>query len=113
LVNDRFKNGLSAQAPNEGKILIKLCIDERPNPECCQLYTVRKKQNLFENKSHGRRIEMSDECKKNHTKVEVFGNSGMIWIIGWLFTIGYTGLSFWKAVLALLIWPYYLGVFIQ
>lgn len=30
-------------------------------------------------------------------------------MIGWLFTIGYCGLSFWKGVLAIIIWPYYLG----
>lgn len=32
-----------------------------------------------------------------------------LWIIGWLFSIGYLGLSFWKGVLALVVWPYYLG----
>ncbi|MCF7864955.1 MAG: hypothetical protein K9M11_00415 [Candidatus Pacebacteria bacterium] len=35
---------------------------------------------------------------------------GTLWIIGWLFTIGYLKLSFWKGVLAFIIWPYYLGV---
>lgn len=35
---------------------------------------------------------------------------GLIWFIGWLFTIGYLKLSFWTAVLGLIIWPYYLGV---
>lgn len=35
---------------------------------------------------------------------------GVIWSIGWLFTIGYLKLSFWKGVLALIVWPYYLGV---
>lgn len=32
-----------------------------------------------------------------------------LWVIGWIFTIGYLKLSFWKGVLALIIWPYYLG----
>ncbi|MFA5172866.1 MAG: hypothetical protein WC435_00480 [Candidatus Paceibacterota bacterium] len=41
------------------------------------------------------------------------GSSGLIWFGGWLFTIGYLGLSFWKGVLALIIWPYYLGVAIS
>ncbi len=43
-------------------------------------------------------------------KVEnnVFG--GGIWLAAWLFTVGFLGLSFWKAALALIIWPYYLGV---
>jgi hypothetical protein len=34
---------------------------------------------------------------------------GSIWFIGWLFTIGYTHPTFWKAVLGLVVWPYYLG----
>ena len=36
---------------------------------------------------------------------------GPIWIIGWLFTIGFLHLAFWRGVLALIVWPYYLGVF--
>ena len=35
---------------------------------------------------------------------------GVIWLIGWLFAIGFLHLSFWKGVLAIIIWPYYLGV---
>lgn len=38
---------------------------------------------------------------------ESFG--GAIWTIGWLFSIGYLGLSFWRGVLAIIIWPFYLG----
>lgn len=33
-----------------------------------------------------------------------------IWFIAWLFTIGFLKLSFWQGVLAIIIWPYYLGV---
>jgi len=32
-----------------------------------------------------------------------------IWFIGWLFTIGYASLVWWKILLAIVIWPYYLG----
>ena len=35
--------------------------------------------------------------------------AGPIWYIGWLFTLAFAKLSFWKAVLALIIRPYYLG----
>lgn len=35
---------------------------------------------------------------------------GALWFIGWLFTIGYLQLTFWRGVLALIIWPYHLGV---
>lgn len=38
------------------------------------------------------------------------GCLGSLWAIGWLFTIGYLKLSFWKGVLAIFIWPYYIGV---
>ncbi len=42
----------------------------------------------------------------------IVSNDGLstLWMIGWLFTIGYLKLSFWKGVLAIIIWPYYLGV---
>jgi hypothetical protein len=36
---------------------------------------------------------------------------GPLWAIGWIFTIGYLKLTFWKAVLGIIVWPYYLGVF--
>ena len=44
-------------------------------------------------------------------KVENHSLSGGLWCIGWLFTIGFLGLSFWKGVLAIIVWPYYLGVY--
>ena len=37
------------------------------------------------------------------------GLSGMLWFAGWMFTIGYLKLSFWKGVLGLVVWPYFLG----
>lgn len=44
-------------------------------------------------------------------KVHQHGSTGIFWIIGWLFTIGYLKLGFWKGALALIIWPYYLGAY--
>ena len=32
-----------------------------------------------------------------------------IWFIGWLFTIGYAGLVWWQIILAIVVWPYFLG----
>lgn len=43
-------------------------------------------------------------------RVKVDTGFGIVWFIGWLFAIGYLKLTFWPGVLALLIWPYYLGV---
>ena len=34
---------------------------------------------------------------------------GPFWLMGWLFTIGFAHLSFWRGVLAIILWPYYLG----
>jgi hypothetical protein len=34
---------------------------------------------------------------------------GALWFIGWLFTVGYAQLAWWQSLLALLIWPYFLG----
>jgi hypothetical protein len=42
-------------------------------------------------------------------KIEQHGGVGLLWIAGWLFTIGYSDLSFWQGVLAIFIWPYFLG----
>lgn len=42
-------------------------------------------------------------------KVEQHGGLGVLWFIGWLFTIGFLKLGFWKGVLALIVWPYFLG----
>jgi hypothetical protein len=44
-------------------------------------------------------------------KIENHTFSGAVWFIGWLFTIGFVQLTFGKGLLALIIWPYYLGVF--
>lgn len=50
---------------------------------------------------------MSDKIKiQNHSFC------GGVWFAGWLFTIGYLKLVFfWQGVLAIALWPYYLGVF--
>jgi len=39
--------------------------------------------------------------------------SGGLWIAAWLFTIRSLKFSFWQAVLAIVIWPYYLGAAFQ
>ena len=42
-------------------------------------------------------------------KIEQHTFMGTVWIAAWLFTIGFLHLSFWKGVLAIVLWPYYLG----
>ena len=38
------------------------------------------------------------------------GSVGTLWVAAWLFTIGFLHLTFWKGVLAILLWPYFIGV---
>jgi hypothetical protein len=42
-------------------------------------------------------------------RIEQHSFGGLIWFAGWLFTIGFLQLQFWKGVLAVLLWPVYLG----
>ena len=42
-------------------------------------------------------------------KLETAGLIGPLWFIGWLFTIGFADLSVVKGILALVLWPYFLG----
>ncbi len=43
-------------------------------------------------------------------KVEQHACAGGFWFASWLFTIGLLKLTFWKGVLAIILWPYFLGV---
>jgi hypothetical protein len=56
-------------------------------------------------------FRMSEEIGTQRIKVE--SGFGIIWAIGWMFTIGFLQLVWWKALLALVIWPWYLGVAIR
>lgn len=42
-------------------------------------------------------------------RIEQHSFGGALWAVGWLFTIGFLKLTFWKGVLAAVLWPYYLG----
>lgn len=48
-----------------------------------------------------------------NVKIEQHSAAGLTWFAAWLFTIGFLQLAFWKAVLALVVWPYYLGVYFR
>ena len=34
---------------------------------------------------------------------------GLFWFAGWLFTIGYVPMEWWKIIVGIVIWPYFLG----
>jgi hypothetical protein len=42
-------------------------------------------------------------------KIEQHSITGGMWFAAWLFTIGILDLQFWQGVLAVILWPYYLG----
>ena len=58
-------------------------------------------------------LSLSEERRDEKTqKIRVPSNScgfGLVWIGSWLFTVGFLHLAFWKGVLAIVIWPYYIA----
>jgi len=44
------------------------------------------------------------------SRVRVDTGSGIFWCIGWMFTLAFAKLLWWQALLALIVWPYYLGL---
>jgi len=42
-------------------------------------------------------------------KIEQHSSIGLLWVAGWLFTIGLRDLGFWQGVLAIFVWPYFIG----
>ena len=53
-----------------------------------------------------------DDEKANRPRIRIERQPclGLAWIGAWLFTIGFLHLGFWQGVLAIVLWPYYLGV---
>ena len=48
--------------------------------------------------------------ESNHGGYHAAGSlAGVLWFTGWLFTIGYANLVWWKIILGLVVWPLYLG----
>jgi hypothetical protein len=50
---------------------------------------------------------MVKEGTMNRNAGGAFG--GAIWFAGWLFTIGFAHLVWWKIILGIVVWPLYLG----
>ena len=55
------------------------------------------------------RTRAGSKERSERIRIEQHGATGLLWFAGWLFSIGFLQLSFWKGVLALLLWPYYIG----
>jgi len=45
-------------------------------------------------------------------KIQNHSFTAFSWAAAWMFVVGFLHLAFWKAVLAIIIWPYYLGMHI-
>ena len=56
-------------------------------------------------------MEIKD--KPRTIRVETGSIMGGIWAIGWLFTMAYAHLIWWQAILAVVVWPYYLGLVVH
>jgi hypothetical protein len=41
------------------------------------------------------------------------GLGGAFWFAGWLFSIGFANLVWWKIILGIVVWPYFLGVYLR
>ena len=53
---------------------------------------------------------MTTETKPSRTIVRTGGAAGVLWTAGWMFTIAFAKLIWWKAILAIIVWPYFLGL---
>ena len=57
---------------------------------------------------------MAEQNAKNaKTNVKIDSGFGIIWFIGWLFTIGFAQLVWWKIILGIVVWPLFLGMYIK
>ncbi len=51
-----------------------------------------------------------NEGKKAYRGGAAGATGGVIWFIGWLFTIGFAQLVWWKIIVGIVVWPYFLGL---
>ena len=57
---------------------------------------------------------MTEEVKSKTVHVHHSGGAaGVFWTAGWMFTIAFAKLIWWKALLALVIWPWYLALAVR
>jgi hypothetical protein len=56
---------------------------------------------------------MSSEEKPKTGRVHTSGTAGAFWFAGWMFTIVFAKLIWWKLLLALVIWPWYLALAVR
>jgi hypothetical protein len=53
------------------------------------------------------------DTQRKTSTIRVDTGVGLFWFIGWLFTLAFAKLIWWQALLALLVWPYFLGLAVR
>ena len=53
--------------------------------------------------------ELNKKGRDKKMKNGSAGFAGAFWFAGWLFTLGFGNLVWWKAILGIVVWPFYLG----
>jgi low temperature requirement protein LtrA len=54
--------------------------------------------------------ELAGDDRRTIKITTAHGVGGGLWFGGWLFTIGYANLVWWKIVLGVVVWPLFLGL---
>jgi len=49
------------------------------------------------------------ESKNKNYGGHAAGAGGAFWLAGWLFTISFANLVWWKIILGIVVWPLFLG----
>jgi hypothetical protein len=56
---------------------------------------------------------MTTETKPKTKYVHSGSTTGAFWFAGWMFTLAFAKLIWWKALLGLIIWPWYLALAVR
>jgi len=57
--------------------------------------------------------EEKPQEKPKYIHVSTGSMVSVVWSIGWMFTIAFAKLIWWKALIALVLWPYYQGLAVR
>ena len=63
-------------------------------------------------------LEAEASCRLNRHQCsealdQAVAGAGAIWFMGWLFTIGFANLIWWKIILGIVVWPLFLGQYLR
>lgn len=58
-------------------------------------------------------LKQAEKKESKHVHHHGGGAAGGLWFAGWLFFLAFTQPIWWKALLGLIIWPYYLGLAVR